>query len=84
MKYWTIEDRRKFVELYDSGMKIVDIAAELGFGVTSTYAELNRGKIRRVSPSGRIAYSPETAQRNYEAALLGNKHKGRKSNEKSS
>lgn len=60
----TWEKRLQIEALYAAGIKVVDIAAQLGVHHTTIYRELKRGKVtqRNSDWTERIIYSPNLAQ----------------------
>ena len=53
------EEREKIEEMYNAGMRPVDIAKELGRSQTTIYKEINRGIIN--DENGRVKYSAQKA-----------------------
>jgi IS30 family transposase len=69
-KYLTLEERRKFQALYESGMPAYRIAEQLGINCSTAYRELKRGRTAELDEYGLPKYDAETAQRRFKAALL--------------
>ena len=64
LKYRIVDDevRRKIARLYKDGLKVADIAEEVGLHETSVYRELNRGMTDRLDVNGRFEYDIEKAR----------------------
>lgn len=71
--YLTMEQRREIEMMYAEGVRVVDIAAKLGRGTTTIYAELKRGFTNEAGGNTRPQYSAATAQANTQASI---KHRG--------
>ncbi len=63
-KQLTWEDRLKIEALYNAGVKVTDIAKQLGYHHSTIYRELSRGKTtkRNYDWTDSVIYSPELAQ----------------------
>lgn len=63
-KYKVMDDtvRMEIARLYGTGMKVPDIAAEVGLHETSVYRELNRGMTDELDENGRFIYDIEKAR----------------------
>lgn len=74
-RYLAYEDRKKLEALYDSGVSLIAIAAELGVHLATIYRELARGATGELNESGRSGYNAEQAQK---AVLSSIKSRGRR------
>ena len=58
----TYEDRKVIQRLWESGVKVEEIAAHLGAPMSSIYSELRRGKDGSRLPNHRLCYNADLAQ----------------------
>jgi IS30 family transposase len=66
--FLTLEERRKFQALYESGMPTTKIAAELGIHYTTAYRELKRGTTG-ADENGIPLYDAEIAEKEFRKIL---------------
>lgn len=76
MKKLTLEDRKKFEEMWGNNATHIEIAAELGVSQTTVYKELSRGRTVDeetgevvLDKNFRPAYNAERAQAAYQQAI---------------
>ena len=58
----TYEDRKVIQRLWESGVKVEEIAAHLGAPMSSIYSELRRGKDGSRLPNHRLCYNADLVQ----------------------
>ncbi len=67
--YLTFDQRLEIERMYNSGARVVDIAAHIGRGVTTVYADLKRGNTGGRNADRRKTYSAEQAQTVFQDAI---------------
>lgn len=70
-KHLTLSDRLRIESLVNACVKVKDIAAVLGFDVSSIYRELKRGRYEHLNSdyTTDIRYSPDIAEQKYQEHL---------------
>jgi len=69
VKRLTIQDRKKILELWDSGKTKLEIAAALGISLPTVYKELERGQTGETDCNFQEKYDPALGQTVYNARL---------------